>query len=99
MRNPGGIGYVAIALSAGAVVLAGAVGGAAPCLSVPSVVFASTSVAQITGRRTCGSPTRRRSRSRPRKDDLDGQLRQLPRGGRARYGEGQEPDPIAHGAA
>ena len=49
MRNPGGIGYVAIALSAAAVVLAGAVGGAAPAsmVSVPSWLVAS--VAQIMG--------------------------------------------------
>ena len=100
MRNPGGVGYVAIALSAGAVVLAGAGGrrgtgvyGVSPVCGVGDVCGSDN------GRRTCGSPSRRRSRSRPRQDDLDGQLRQLPRGGRARDGEGQEPDPIAHGAA
>src|SRR6476646_2309496 len=50
MRNPGGVGYVARALSASAVVLAGSVAGAAPAsmVLVPSVASVA-SVAQIMG--------------------------------------------------
>ena len=50
MRNPGGVGYVARALSASAVVLAGSVAGAAPAsmVVVPSVASVA-SVAQIMG--------------------------------------------------